>query len=219
MKNRNEITKIIIYIVLVLLCVFVFVKYGMQESEDVYSTSGNENDPVKTIEPTGFPSAYRLDYILNLKDTGIQCSFSEPVEKGNAIQYELTFTEPNIDGNLIFTVNEANLVIRCELEVGMPYVGEVIGEGLVKDAVREGYKVRRAFNQEVFECYLVAMVKCMDNNMSVSNADMMNAINDIMQAYDELSTLDKKYGDIRIVMYVKNRTSVRIEYGLIIEPK
>ena len=214
-KNRTIIIKIVVYAVLILLCVLIYLKYGLK---------GNESAAVQTAPPTQAPSPtpqhrlFRSTFVDALIDASIPLernSFDYSIES-SCYEYSFIYGDDHYcEGIVRLTVDSDDCVVYAELELeNLNYSSSIVDW----DAWKLESLQRDNENLELIRCFVSVCTGYMKNCEVIPNTKLEATINKLHSHYSDNKELSlTEYG----VHYqlICDESDVYLSYHLIVNPK
>lgn len=197
-ENRWRIVKIIIYMVLILLCCFVYIKFGSIKDTDVEYEKQTE---VPTVTPTPIPTQqpfpFRFDVEQALIDSEIPIDRSKcrEIYSGNYL-YEFRFGILGEKATITLCVDESDCVVYAELE--FHNLNAESGQGLHFDENQLMFEMRKRDkdNADLIDAFTVACTECMATDSVISISELKMLSNTIVENYISGSNFNKSLYEI-----------------------
>lgn len=197
-ENRWRIVKIIIYMVLILLCCFVYIKFGLLEDADVkYDQQTEIPSATPTPIPTKQPFPFRSDVERALINAGISIDRSKCKEiyPGNYL-YEFRFGILGEKASIILCMDEVDCVVYAELEFhNLSVEGS---QGLYSNENQLMFEIRKRDkdNADLIAMFTAACTECMANDSVISISELKLLSNTIVENYINGSDVNKSLYEI-----------------------
>ncbi len=192
-KKYTIIIKIAIYIVVILLCMVLYFKYGLIENEQV-----DGNSPELTVVPTTSPQPYpcRYEIVENIINEGIQISTDVYYFNKDESYYDYKFeygTDSVYEGTVRITVNKFDCILCSELQLkNLSKVPDAIGERELLEL--ESLK-RDKENIELMRKFVLACTKLLNKDEVIPVTILNKIIDRVQSAYLEEKELSfTEYG-------------------------
>lgn len=197
-ENRWRIVKIIIYMVLILLCCFVYIKFGLIEDADVaYNQQTEPPSVTPTPIPTQQPFPFRSDVEQSLINAGISIDRGkcEEIYLGNYL-YEFRFGVLGEKASIILCVDEVDCVVYAELE--FHNLNAEGNQDLYSDENQLMFEVRKRDkdNANLIAGFITACTECMAIDSVISISELKLLSNTIVESYINGSDVKKTLYEI-----------------------
>lgn len=197
-ENRWRIVKIIIYMVLILLCCFVYIKFGSIEDADEAYEKQTENPTVTpTLVPTQQPFPFRSDVEKALINAGIPVDSSncKEIYSGNYM-YEFRFGILGEKASITLCVDETDCVVYAELEFHNLNAEGVQGLYLDENQLIFEIRKRDKDNADLIVAFIAACTESMANDSVISLSELKMLSNTIVENYIKGSDFNKSLYEI-----------------------
>lgn len=197
-ENRRRIVKSIIYIVLILLCCFVYVKFGLIENTDIAYEKQTENPTVTpTVVPTQQPFPFRYDVENALINAGIPLDRSKCKEiYPRNYLYEFSFGILGEKASITLCVDKTDCVVYADLE--FYNLNAEWAFGLYSDENQLIFEIRKRDkdNADLIDAFITACTECMANDSVISISELKMLSNTIVENYINCSNFSKSLYEI-----------------------
>lgn len=209
-ENRSSLVKIIIYSVLILLFVFVYLRFGLVEDTNSEYKHQTEEPIIKlTPEPTQQPFPYRSDVEAALLQAGIPVykdSYTE-IYPGNYL-YKFTYGLVQEEASVVLCVDKADCVVSAELEFYNLKLETSKDLYLDENELIFEIQKRNKDNIDLITAFVVACTECMAMDEVISFTEISMLYDSIVNNYlDDSDYKDSRYG-------ISYQLSCDVPYGL-----
>ncbi len=210
--DKSKVIKLIIYALLALVCCFVYIKFGIVDSNKT-NTALNET-PSPTEAVSRYPS--REELVSKLIDSGIGIApnaYSRD-EDGNC-HYELSFEDDRLKGSILLNLDGMDNVEYASLTLSFVRAitpGSETGSAaqLLNDADSMACLI------DVINAFVYANADCLGLTDDIGIYNVRLAMNGICNAFSSRKEYDKTYDGVRYILLCLDGDAAHVETEIVI---